>query len=70
MQTLFGGLGENLVKWVFVSVYCRLAVNSIEKSERWEVSQNLLARIVVTHFMEEMSYVFLFTTAHFRLGGH
>ena len=43
MQTLFGGLGENLVKWVFVSVYRRLAVNSIEKSERWEVSQNLLA---------------------------
>ena len=31
MQTLFGGLGENLVKWVFVSVYRRLAVNSIEK---------------------------------------
>ena len=41
--------GKNLVKVMFMSVYGRLAVNSIKKTrEEGEVSQNLLARIVVT----------------------
>ena len=42
-----GGWGKNLVKAVFMCVYRRLAANSIHKaSEKGEVSQNLLARIV------------------------
>ena len=46
-QLCLGGWGKNLVKAVFMSVYCRLATNSIQKpSEKGEVSQNLLARIV------------------------
>ena len=46
-QLCLGGWGKNLVKAVFMSVYCRLAANSIQKpSEKGEVSQNLLARIV------------------------
>ena len=40
------GGGENLVKAVFMKVYCRLTANSIQKTWKGEVSQNLFARIV------------------------
>ena len=48
LQVNFVQGGEkNLVKAVFMSVYCRLAANSIQKkSEKEEVSQNLLSRIL------------------------
>ena len=42
-----GGWGKNLGKAVFMSVYRRLAVNSIEKREKGEVPHSLLAMIVV-----------------------
>ena len=42
-----GGWGKNLVEAEFMSVYRRLAVNSIEKQvKKGEVSQNLVVRIV------------------------
>ena len=49
-STLFrrggGGGGGDLVKAVFMSVYCGLAANSIKTREKGEMYQNLLARIV------------------------
>ena len=43
-----------------MSVYCRLAANSIQKpSEKGEVSQNLLARIVVVEGTEEIRKIFV-----------
>ena len=57
---LGGGGGKNLVKAVFMSVYRRLAANSIQKpSEKGEVSQNLLARIVVVEGTEETRIIFV-----------
>ena len=47
LNFVWGGAREkNLVKAVFMSVYRRLAANSIQNQvENGEVSQNLLARI-------------------------
>ena len=50
-QLCFGGVGKNLVRAVFISVYRRLAANSIQKpSEKGKEAQNLLARIVAQHY--------------------
>ena len=57
-----GGWGKNLVEAVFMSVYRRVAVNSIQKpTENGEVSQTLLARIVETRQDKTMLYLESYT---------